>query len=159
MRPKEHSRILDACVGDGAIATFYRAHEEYGVITNDLDNGRKADYHYDASNPLLYDKARCEWWITNPPFNQIDDILRAALEYCTNVITLARLSILEPTAARREIYKYYQPDMLIVLPRYSFRLNDEGKRQTDSVTCCWLGFGPDVPRITTVWTKESNDDE
>jgi hypothetical protein len=25
-----------------------------------------------------------------------------------------------------------------MLPRYSFRSNAEGKRATDSVTCCWL---------------------
>jgi hypothetical protein len=30
------------------------------------------------------------------------------------------------------------PTNLIILPRYSFRLNDKGKRQTDNVTCCWI---------------------
>ena len=30
------------------------------------------------------------------------------------------------------------PTQVIVLPRYSFRPNDEGKKQTDSVTCAWL---------------------
>lgn len=125
---------------------------DYEVITNDIDKKRKAKYHMDARDARLYEKLAAEWWITNPPFNIIDEILPVALEHHTNVITLARLSVLEPTKARRHIYKYYQPDMLIVLPRYSFRLNDQGKKATDSLTCCWVGWGPEVPRITTVWT-------
>jgi len=125
---------------------------EIGVITNDIDKTRKADYHYDARNAALYEKAKCDWWITNPPFSDIDEILRTAITHVTNVITLARLSVLEPTQARRAIYEWYQPDLLIVLPRYSFRTNDQGKKTPDSVTCAWVGFGPEVPRITTIWT-------
>lgn len=115
-------------------------------------------YHVDARKPSLYEHADCEWWITNPPFDIIDDMLLTALAECTNVITLARLSVLEPTKNRRGIYNYAQPDMLIVLPRYCFRLNDKGKRATDSVTCAWIGWGPEVPRITTVWTEPPPDD-
>jgi hypothetical protein len=157
----EGARVLDACVGDGAIASAIESMFgcTVGVITNDIDKTRKADYHMDARDPKLYAKAKCDWWITNPPFNIIDEILQVALTEVENVITLARLSVLEPTAARREIYKYYQPDMLIVLPRYCFRLNDQGKRATDSVTCAWVGWGPEVPRITTVWTEPPPEDE
>lgn len=146
--------IIDPCVGDGAIAQWLK--KEYKgvtVTTNDIDRTRKADFHMDALNRELYQEVEPEWWITNPPFNVIDDMLRVAIEHCTNVISLARLSVLEPTKERRSIFRYYQPDMLIVLPRYCFRLNDEGKRSTDSVTCCWVGWGPEVPRITTVWTE------
>jgi hypothetical protein len=107
----------------------------------------------DACDESLYEKVKCDWWITNPPFGIIDDILAAALASCTNVVTLARLSVLEPTEARRGIYQFAQPDMLIVLPRYCFRLNDKGMRATDSVTCAWIGWGPEVPKITTVWTE------
>lgn len=149
------ARVIDPCVGEGAIATWVK--RTYGVpkvYTNDIDRARKADYHMDARNVELFEEVECEWWITNPPFNIIDDILRVAIEQVENVITLARLSVLEPTRERRSIFKYYQPDMLIVLPRYCFRLNDKGKRATDSVTCAWVGWGPEVPRITTVWTEE-----
>lgn len=160
------SRIIDPCVGDGAIAKWIR--EAYGItniVTNDIDKQRKADYHKDARDGRLYEKAECDWWITNPPFNIIDDMLYTALEHCTNVITLARLSVLEPTKGvgasrgRRGIYRSYQPDMLIVLPRYCFRLNDDGKKSTDSLTCCWVGWGPEVPRITTVWTEPPPEDK
>ncbi len=148
------SCVIDPCVGDGAIAEFIR--ERYSGIeelwTNDIDPTREADSHLDARRCGLYDDGY-SWWITNPPFNIIDEILRTALECVPNVVTLARLSVLEPTEARRTIYKVIQPNMLIVLPRYCFRLNDKGKRATDSVTCCWVGWGPDVPKVTTVWTE------
>lgn len=158
--PKE-TRVIDPCAGEGAISNWLRV--EYGawVVTNDIDCQRNVAFYMDARNQKLYDKIKVkpEWWITNPPFNIIDDILYTALENVPNVITLARLSVLEPTKGvgeergRRELYKFYQPDMVIVLPRYCFRLNDEGKRATDSVTCAWIGWGPEVPRITTVWTE------
>lgn len=160
------ARVLDACVGDGAISNWLS--DTYGapgigldtLVTNDIDKKRKADYHIDARKQRLYDRVGVvDFWVTNPAFDVIDDILYTALENCTNVITLARLSVLEPTKGvgksrgRRGLYQSLQPDMLIVLPRYCFRLNDEGKRSTDSLTCCWVGWGPEVPRITTVWTE------
>lgn len=151
--PKD-ARVIDPCVGEGAISTWLRDYYELTEIyTNDIDKKRKADYHCDARNDNLYVNTDCDWWITNPPFNIIDEVLTVAISNVENVITLARLSVLEPTAARREIYRYYQPDLLIVLPRYCFRLNDKGERSTDSVTCAWIGWGPQVPKITTVWTQ------
>lgn len=142
-------------MGEGAIAEWLHQ-QSVLACTNDIDKKRRADSHIDARNPKLYHAAvdaGVNWWVTNPPFNIIDEMLQVAITEIENVVTLARLSVLEPTEARRAIYQYYQPDMLIVLPRYCFRLNDEGKRSTDSVTCCWVGWGPEVPRITTVWTE------
>ncbi len=144
--------VIDACVGKGAIATWLDGFGLYEVLTNDIDKKRKAHTHHDARDARCYNYEDLDWWITNPPFGCIDEILTTAIAEVENVITLARLSVLEPTAARRAIYEYYQPDMLIVLPRYCFRLNDKGKRATDSVTCAWIGWGPQVPRVTTVWT-------
>jgi hypothetical protein len=147
------ARTIEPCVGDGAISAWLHRVQGVPVLTtNDIDKTREADYHMDARNRRLYADDAYDWWITNPPFGVIDEILQTALTEVENVITLARLSILEPTEARREIYSYYQPDLLIVLPRYCFRLNDKGKRATDSVTCAWIGWGPQVPKITTVWT-------
>lgn len=155
--------VIDPCVGEDAIAEWLREHMGVdSLCTNDIDKKRKADYHMDARNPCLYAKGDFDFWITNPPFNVIDEMLTVALGEVENVITLARLSVLEPTEARRAIYNYAQPDLLIVLPRYSFRLNDAGKPATDSVTCAWIGWGPQVPRVTKVWTepppKEKNCD-
>lgn len=155
------ARVIDPCVGQGAVADWINGHDCPTPTTNDLDRKRKADSHLDARDPTLYED-QYDWWITNPPFKCIDGILSTALSCVENVITLARLSALEPTCkvrksgletGRRRIFDVWQPDMLIVLPRYCFRLNDKGKRATDSVTCAWIGWGPQVPQVTTIWTE------
>lgn len=145
--------VFEPCVGEGMIADWLLGPMGVDKVhTNDLDWDRKANYHFDAANVGNWDTF--DWGVTNPPFDKINEITSAGLVSCTNYVTLARLSFLEPTIDRRELFKQYPPDMLIVLPRYSFRLNDDGKPATDSVTCAWIGWGPDVPQITTVWTKE-----
>lgn len=143
--------VFEPCVGEGAISQYLLDHfETVKLFTNDIDRKRKADMHFDATNESKW--GDWEWSITNPPFNQMEPIVRNMLQHSDNTLVLARLSFLEPTAIRRKLYEDFgDPDMLIVLPRYSFRLNDKGKRATDSVTCCWLGWGPDVPKVTTVW--------
>lgn len=159
--PTVQPKALDVCVGDGAIRKWLEREYHASVIDNDIDLRRLTNMHHDAATPDLYHEILDAgidleeyWWITNPAFNKIDEIITQALAFVPNVVTLARLSFLEPTEARRVIYDMYQPDMVIVLPRYSFRENDKGKPATDSVTCAWIGWGPGVPQITTVWTKE-----
>lgn len=150
----ESESVCEPCVGHRAIADYFAEQCGFEMTTNDIDPQCGADHCGDATSATFWnDYGEWEWGITNPPFDVMDQIVPQMLMNCENTIVLARLSFLEPTKARREIYKYYQPDMLIVLPRYCFRLNDEGKRSTDSVTCCWVGWGPEVPRITTVWTE------
>ena len=130
------------------------------MTTNDVNHKCEADWHGDAADPKFWNKfGEWDWGITNPPFDRMNDIVPQMLMNCANTIVLGRLSFLEPTKTRRAIYRHCQPDMLIVLPRYSFRLNDEGKRATDSVTCAWIGWGADVPQITTVWTTPPPEDE
>jgi hypothetical protein len=154
--PEISGNVLDPCVGDGAISNWIENMfdmKRINLFTNDIDKKRKALFHFDARKPVLYERVMPDWTIANFAFDVIDELITTALSGSCNLITLARLSVLEPTKARRAIYQYYQPDMLIVLPRYCFRLNDDGKRSTDSVTCAWVGWGPEVPRITTVWTE------
>lgn len=152
------SNVLEPCVGEGAISEALKM-QFPGIFlnTNDLDRKRtKADSYFDATNGDEWSRTLedMDWTITNPPFNQIEPIVRNMLHHSDNSVFLARLSFLEPTAERVKIFKKYgDPDMLIVLPRYSFRLNDQGKRATDSVTCAWMGWGVDVPKLTTVWTE------
>lgn len=145
--------IFEPCVGEGMISKrLIEAGAD--VFTNDIDRKRKADTHKDATSPSAW-LENYDWGITNPPFGFVNEITANGLANCTNYVTLARLSFLEPTDDRRVLYDTWgDPDMLIVLPRYSFRENDKGKPATDSVTCAWIGWGPDVPQITTVWTKE-----
>lgn len=148
--------VYEPCVGEGAIADALRATPAVRKVrTNDIDKKRPADTHYDARGPWLnvLDK-KIDWTITNPPFTDELPILERALEESHNVAFLARISFLEPTEDREHFLEQNPPQQLIYLPRYSFRLNDEGKKATDSVTCCWLvWFADRVPRQTAVWGR------
>jgi len=144
--------VCEPCVGDGAISEPLRQLPQVRkVITNDLDRRRVADYHSDART-LAY--GHVDWAITNPPFSDELAILENALDQAANVAVLARLSFIEPTEERAHLFESNPPQQIIVLPRYSFRCNDEGKKQTDNVTCCWLVWCADKqPRRIQVWSR------
>jgi hypothetical protein len=136
-------KVYDCCSGQRAIITRLRERGYTGKIySNDLDNDRPAKTHYNAAiNGHAWGRLGIDWCITNPPFSDELAILTHALRWHQNVAFLARLSFLEPTLDRRTFWQLHDSDCrIIVLPRYSFRLNDDGKKQTDSVTCCWLIF-------------------
>jgi hypothetical protein len=130
--------VYEPCVGQGHIARYLTDVES--LTTNDLDPACAADTHLDARLDDAWPRPIFDWTITNPPFSDELPILRQALRHSTHVAMLARLSFLEPTRSRTPFWAGVQPSDVIVLPRYSFRANDAGKRQTDSVTCCWLVF-------------------
>lgn len=146
-------RVYEPCVGEGAIANAVRALPSVRkVVTNDLDERRSADCHIDATH-LLPVPGTFDWAITNPPFSDELGILERVIEI-PNIAFLARLSFLEPTEDREYFLSRHPPQQIIVLPRYSFRPNDEGKKQTDSVTCAWLVWIADrVPRATACWGR------
>lgn len=151
--------IYEPCVGQGHIAR-YLTPEACGcryLCTNDLDEACAATIHQDARTERAWpaysadpvEAWRLDWTITNPPFSDELVILEHALVNSDNVAFLARLSFLEPTQSREAFWGAHPPTGLIVLPRYSFRKNDQGKRQTDSVTCCWLLFEAGKPPCVT----------
>jgi hypothetical protein len=136
--PLDGLTIYEPCVGAGHLARFLTAAAH--LRTNDIVWHETNSYCLDARlaeawpiEPDAYD-----WTITNPPFSDELAILQHALAHSRNVAFLARLTFLEPTLSRIGFWRQHPPTDVIVLPRYSFRLNDHGKRQTDSVTCCWL---------------------
>lgn len=137
--PLRGLRVYEPCVGQGHISKYLT---DGKLVTNDLDPHCTAATHQDARTPQAWpiNGLTLDWTITNPPFSDEAVILDRALRCSHNVAFLARLSFLEPTRSRLALWASYQPTDLIVLPRYSFRLNDQGRRQTDSVTCCWLVF-------------------
>jgi hypothetical protein len=147
--------VYEPCVGDGAIARWLA--DKYGykykrLYTNDLDKKRPADWHLDARSTRSWDMLKAiDWTITNPPFAHINRIMELGTRHSTNFITLARLSVLEPTSGfRRDFYaKNGKPRLLVVLPRYQFT-----KPSKDTMTCCWIGWGPDVPEYWDIETQE-----
>lgn len=144
-----NSRILEPCSGDGAISDLLKA-EDHTVFTNDIDPKRTAHTHMDATRPGFWDQYhRPHWTITNPPFDSIEEILTGSLMAVPNTISLARLSILEPTRSRTTLFRTFgDPKLIIVLPRYKF-----SEPSKDMMTCCWVGWGDLVPKIFKIWTE------
>ena len=143
--------VFEPCVGDGSIIKALPTGTRW---TNDIDPARSAYTHLDTAKPwlgALRNEESFDWTITNPPFSLEEQILEQALIHSRNVAFLARLSFLEPTGTekkrgRRDFFKKYAPpSKLIVLPRYSFRNNDKGKKGSDSVTCCWMVWSDEGP--------------
>jgi hypothetical protein len=136
--PLDGQYVYEPCVGQGHISRLITC---AGVLqTNDIDPACPAATHFDARRREAWPAARVDWTITNPPFSDELPILEHALRVSHNVAFLARLSFLEPTRTRVQFWLDHPPTDVIVLPRYSFRVNDIGKRQTDNVTCCWIVF-------------------
>lgn len=124
-------RILEPCVGDGAISEPLRA-SGLSVSTNDIDDCVPTDTHGDY---LLSSLGKFDWIITNPPFSQAFQMLVKAFgETDRGVAFQLRLSFLEPTKERVEWLHVNPPSHLIVLPRYSFT----GDGKSDSVTTAWM---------------------
>lgn len=135
--PLAGSTVYEPCVGQGHISRYLTS--VCHVATNDLNPACEATQHLDARRVEAWPASlKYDWTITNPPFSDELAILQQALAHSRNVAFLARLSFLEPTRTRETFWDAHPPTGVIVLPRYSFRLNDYGRRQTDSVTCCWV---------------------
>ena len=141
--PLSGCAVYEPCVGQGHISRHLTGARH--LATNDLDPACPASFHLDARTREAWPEPdfgdedwRVDWTITNPPFSDALPILERALLHSRNVAFLVRLSFLEPTRTREAFWANHPPTGVIVLPRYSFRLNDYGRPQTDSVTCCWI---------------------
>lgn len=126
--------IFEPCVGDGSLLRYLNT-EDNTIFTNDLDSNREADYHFNAAwEPAWPEFINPDWIITNPPFSDIESIVKISWKKCkTGIIMLCRLSFLEPTNTRVEILKSLNISELIILPRHSFTGTGN-----DSMTCCWI---------------------
>lgn len=138
------SRILEPCVGDGAIARLLRA-AGYDVVTNDVDVRHAADFHHDATGPALWQEPALtdiDFVVSNLPFVIAFRILEQSwlLARC-GVALLLRKTFTEPTEQRGPWLAAHPPSRIIGQPRHSFR-GKVGKRvgrvrQTDSVSTDW----------------------
>lgn len=174
-------RIVEPCVGDGAIRTEladpappysldYEFNPNRKILTNDIDRKVKANYHRDATLRSTWDKiadrGEIDWSVTNPPFSLAPLILPLAFEYSfVAVAFLLRITYLEPCGGREDWLARYPPHRVIVLPRISFktvirRVQVKGKwvtrvSRTDSATVAWMvWYKFPAERLTEVVRRE-----
>ncbi|MFO0580506.1 MAG: hypothetical protein U1A78_41575 [Polyangia bacterium] len=124
--------LLDPCCGDSSMAWRLRTRFRR-VLLNDIDPQIPTLLHWDLRRPALWESARADWCVTNPPFCLAGETLNLALDHCrVGVALLLRLSALE-VCEGREFIELYPPQRTIVLPRIRFR----GKG-TDKATVAWF---------------------
>ena len=130
--------IREPCCGDGAIAQPLRSHG-YTVLASDIDQGQEyADEYWDATSPLFWSAAeRCDWVISNPPFNQAPEIIPLAYENARQgIVMLLRLSYQEPCQNRAQWLAGHAQGLTIAYP--PSRLSFTGDGKTDSVATAWF---------------------
>ena len=130
--------VFEPAAGLLAISSCF-AHD-CNVITNDIDEDRPTDYHFDATiesawpNELSYD-----WCVTNPPYVAAEKILPIAFKRSMEgVAALLRLSYLEPTRRRGwwlQMMAPYLSELIVFNPRPKFRADSSG---SDSMTVAWF---------------------
>lgn len=124
--------LFDPCCGDTSMAWRLRRRFRQ-VLLNDLDPRIPVRSHWSLSRRGLWEMAKPDWCVTNPPFSLTGDVLNLALDYCTQGIALLlRLSAME-VCEGREFIEMYPPQRTIILPRIRFRGGG-----TDSVTVAWF---------------------
>ena len=139
--------VFEPCAGDLAIAKVLKQRGAMIVQTNDIDEARPTEYHFDATSLYGWVAAlggtQYDWIITNAPFTSAAEILPNAWRYArVGLACLLRLTFLEPTRNRAVWLESMAPylEQLIVFsqPRPAFALNKHGKPGTDSVTTAWF---------------------
>lgn len=124
--------LLDPCCGDSSMAWRLRTRFRR-VLLNDIDPRIPTPLHWDLRRLALWESARPDWCVTNPPFSLAGEALNLALDHCrVGVALLLRLSALE-VCEGREFIELYPPQRTTVLPRIRFR-----GRGTDKATVAWF---------------------
>lgn len=150
-------RVLEPCVGDGAISAVLEATygDDIDLVTNDrvVRPPHVPDFTLDATRLESWRAfPPCAAAITNPPFDQALPIADLALAQAPLVALVLPLSWLEPTKERGPWLQAHPPQRLIAMPRHDFR--GTGGRAVGSVawfvwsSAPWQPVG--VPAFTTV---------
>jgi len=144
--------VVELCAGrDHAIADVIvtDASNVTSVWTNDFYYGDHCDSSHDAADPQAYSYVGgSDWYITNPPFNQAQDILRLAHKHALiGVAMLLRVTADEMTMTDPDRYNWWadNPESLVIkMPRYSFaRSSKSGNWAVDSAYCQWFVWRKD----------------
>lgn len=137
--------VFDPACGVGELLEAFPYARRDGI---ELDQARADLAASTGACVVQGDALRLQWpdadlAILNPPFTHAQAFIERALDWRSRdprrtVACLARLTILE-SEARRELHQRNPSDVYILARRPKFRGDTNG---TDSVTACWLVWGP-----------------
>lgn len=135
---------VESCSGGGVMAELLRPRFRR-LITNDCDRAIRADFHEDATRPLLYESVRdaegpISWVVTNPPFRHWYKVLRQCIELRLDCALLLRLTALEICKNRPWLVDH-RPRTVQILGRVKFR----GTLGSDQSPHCWAIWSDKTP--------------
>ena len=144
--PEVRGTVWEPCAGAGWMLDVLGAEGPrvaYGTdVLPQREDVREHDFLVDDWRDVHPAGDPPDWIVTNPPFVLGADILRHALSITPRVALLVRLTFLEGTRDRLDLFREHPPARVIMLPRTAFPRGD-GRPQsgTDSVPPCWLVWG------------------
>lgn len=139
--------VLDPCAGNGAIldvvASDFPMLSRFGF---EIDSNRAFDARVKGRHIIYQADATKEWscWafepslvvVTNPPFSNAEEVIRACLTQAVHVVALLRLSFLA-SKKRASLWRDSTADVYVLPKRPSFT-----GRRTDSCDYAWFAWGP-----------------
>jgi hypothetical protein len=153
-------KIWEPCAGAGWMTDVLKERGLH-VVSSDIEPQRdditQMDFLDSIANIDSLEFANVDWIITNPPFKIAADILEKSLSITPCVAMLVRLTFLEGTKKRIDLFRKHPPSKIVMLPRTKFPRGDGFKQKgTDSVTNCWLVWGgdPEFPSWPNVTPKK-----
>lgn len=147
------SAVLDPSCGEGAILDVVRERcSTRATLGIETDAGR-AQAARDRGHKVTEGDGLASSWadadviVGNPPYSLATDFAFRAASWAAEggyrgpalVAFLLRLSFLEPAGGRRELFRFYTPDVLILPRRPAF--DGRGTDSTTSAWFCWPGRG------------------
>lgn len=142
--------VLDPACGAGEILAAVAPARGLGIELDPL-RAQEANNSMHVDSCVEGDALIVEWPVAdgvvmNPPFIDVQAFIERALEWQERdprrtVACLARLTILE-SEERRALHQAHPADVYVLSRRPKFRARRDGKMASDSVTCCWLVWGP-----------------
>lgn len=134
---------VEPCSGGGVMADLIRSRFRR-LITNDCDRRISADFHEDATRPVLYEMVRdaegpISWVVTNPPFAHWHRILRQCIEQGIDCALLLRITALE-VCKNRPWLADHRPQTIQILGRVRFRSGG-----SDNSPHCWAIWSKRTP--------------
>lgn len=126
-RAIQGTRVLECASGRNAIARVLRDEAGCYVVTNDIDPRHPAQLHYDARDPVFWQRVTLDYGVfdyvvTNLPFRVAIEILPHAIAHAHfGVATILLKSFDEPTEDRGEFLSRHPWTRKINLPRHKFR--------------------------------------
>jgi len=157
----KNTLIFDPCCGNkNMLAVLEEVLDaKLDCVSNDIQRKYECDSYADASKfetfEKLFSQKKPDFIFTNPPFKLSHEILENSLKIAKKGVGfILRLSFLEPVEKRKNLLIEYKPDILLITKRVCF---DPIKRNTESVTSCFMFFDKIIQRESTVLDYIDND--